>query len=218
MSTRTERRRDKAQAPAPAPNPSKSRTLIAAIVAVLAIIGIAGYAWWHSRSLPAAAVAPAEQATFPPLAAAGSKAPPLELKAPLDTITSASLAGKPYMLEIFATWCPHCQRMTSVLRKLRAQFPEDRLAMLSVTGSPYGKDSTADNMLPESQQDVDAFEREFNTTWPTIFDPNLTVAHTWGLDGFPSIYVVNGKGTIVYSGSGEVTQGVLAAAVRKAGG
>jgi len=215
MSARSERHRKKVQPPAPDPKKINPRTLSSAILAVVVVAGIIAYAWWHRNAVPGAAVAPEVQATFPPVAAAGSKAPPLTLKAPLDTITSSSLAGKPYLLEIFATWCPHCQRMTSVLRSLHAKFPS--LTILSVTGSPYAKDSTPDNMLPESQQDVDAFDREFNITWPTIFDPNLTVARTWGLNGFPTIYIVNGKGTIVYSDSGEVKEGVLAAAARKAG-
>ena len=216
MSSRTESRRNKTQ-PAPVPDKSKRGALLSAAVAILAVIGIIVYAWWRSHSaVPGAAVATSTP-TFPPLAAVGSKAPPLNLKAPLDTITTQTLVGKPYLLEIFATWCPHCQRMTQVLRALRAQFPDSRLAMISVTGSPYARDSTPDNMISENQQDVDEFDRQFQVTWPTIFDPDLAVARTWGLDGFPSIYVVNAKGVVVYSSSGEMPLVVLVKAVRKAG-
>ena len=72
----------------------------------------------------------------------------------------AELAGTPYLLEIFATWCPHCQRMTKVLRAIRASVPQSRLAMISVTGSPYAANSTPDNLIAENQADVDAFESD----------------------------------------------------------
>lgn len=217
MSTPPDRGRNKVQQPAAGAKGTGRGPLISAIVAVVAVIGIILYAWWHAHSaVPGAAVATNPQATFPPITPAGSKAPPFTLKAPLDTITSSSLAGKPYLLEIFATWCPHCQRMTKVLGALHARFPT--LTILSVTGSPYAQLSTPDNTILESQQDVDAFDHAFNVAWPSIFDPDLAVARTWGLDGFPTIYIVNRKGIIVYSGSGEISQNVLAAAVRKAGG
>ncbi len=200
-----------------APQGGRRGVWIATAVALIAVIGIVAYAWLHGRSqVPAAAVATGEP-TFPPPAKAGQQAPPLDLKAPLDTITTQTLAGKPYLLEIFATWCPHCQRMTVVLRQLRSQIPETRLSMVSVTGSPYGRSSTPDNMMPENQQDVDSFEQDFHTTWPSIYDPDLTVAKSWGLDGFPTIFVVNAKGKIVYSNSGEVPLAELVRAVRKAG-
>ncbi len=215
MSTRADGGRNNIQRQTPVPKNWRGSTLVSAIVAALAVLGIIAYAWHSHNSVPGAAVATDVQPTFPPLAKVGSQAPLLTLKAPLDTITSASLAGKPYVLEIFATWCPHCQRMTSVLKALQKQFPD--LTILSVTGSPYAKDSTPDNMISESQQDVDAFDSQFNVTWPTIYDKDLTVARSWGLEGFPTIYVVNKKGKIVFARSGEVKQRVLADAVRKAG-
>ncbi|MBV8460021.1 MAG: hypothetical protein JO009_03955, partial [Candidatus Eremiobacteraeota bacterium] len=48
-------------------------------------------------------------------------------------------------------------------------------------------------------------------------DTDLVVAHAFGLNGFPTIFVVNSKGTIVYSSSGEVPLAELLGAVRRAG-
>lgn len=188
------------------------------VIAVLALIGIIVYALWRSNHVvPGAAVAPQAAASIPPMASVGTKAPPLQLKAPLMTITSQTLAGKPYLLEIFATWCPHCQRMTTVLRDIRRRTSPDQFAMVSVTGSPWASNSTPTNFVPENQQDVDAFDSQFHVTWPSIFDNDLTVAQSWGLNGFPTIYVVNARGTITYADSGEIPEAQLAAAIRKAG-
>ncbi|HXW51965.1 MAG TPA: TlpA disulfide reductase family protein [Candidatus Acidoferrales bacterium] len=190
---------------------------ISGAVALIAVVCIIGYAVLHAnRVVPGAAVATAAP-TLPAPLQPGAKAPDFQLSSKIGTFSSAQLAGTPYLLELFATWCPHCQRMTQVLRAVRALVPESRLAMVSVTASPYASNSTPDNMVTENQADVDAFESQFSITWPTFFDPNLSVAQAFGLDGFPTIFVVNAHGTIVYQESGEVPAGVLLAAIRKAG-
>ncbi len=190
---------------------------VSGAIALIAVGAIIAYAVLHAnRAVPGAAVATGSP-QLPPQLQAGTKAPSFELPGKIGTFSSAQLAGTPYLLEIFATWCPHCQRMTKVLRAVRAQVPESKLAMVSVTGSPYAANSTPDNLVPENQADVDSFESTFGITWPTFFDPNLVVANAWGLNGFPTIFVVNAKGIIVYASSGEVSAAELLQAIKKAG-
>ncbi|MDQ6767980.1 MAG: TlpA family protein disulfide reductase [Candidatus Eremiobacteraeota bacterium] len=193
-------------------------TLIASVIGALAIGIIVVYAVLHeNRAVPGAAVA-TDAAQLPPQLTAGAQAPSFELRSTIGSFSSSTLAGKPYLLEIFATWCPHCQRMTKVLREIRTRVPESRLAMLSVTGSPYAANSTPDNLVSENQQDVDKFDSTYGVTWPILFDPNLSVAKKFGLNGFPTFFVVDRKGKIAYSGSGEVTKDVLLRAIHQAGG
>lgn len=216
MSARTKEGRQLRKAHEPPPRRS-SATWIASIIGAVAIAIIIVYAVLQAnRAVPGSAVATDAPALPPPLTA-GTHAPSFELRSGIGSFSSTDLAGKPFLLEIFATWCPHCQRMTKVLRSIRSRIPESRLAMLSVTGSPDASNSTPDNIVPENQQDVDSFESAYGVTWPSFFDPDLTVARVWGLDGFPTFFVVNAKGTIVYSGSGELSQDVLIGAIKKAG-
>lgn len=191
--------------------------VVAGIVALIAIAGIIAYAVLHAnRAVPGSAVA-TDTPQLPPPIRAGAQAPAFALRSKIGTFSSTELAGTPYLLEIFATWCPHCQRMTKVLRAIRASVPQSRLAMVSVTGSPYAANSTPDNLVSENQADVDSFESTFGVTWPSFYDPDVAVAKKWGLDGFPTIFIVNAHGTIVYSTSGEVSKNELLAAIRKAG-
>ena len=44
---------------------------------------------------------------------------------------------KPVLLEVFATWCPHCQHEVSVLNPLFHQYG-DKVHFVAVSGSPYG--------------------------------------------------------------------------------
>jgi thiol-disulfide isomerase/thioredoxin len=217
MSTRAERRRqERRQATAPK---GPSGGTIAAIVLVLAMVGIIAYAVvQRNAQVSGAAVSPNSFPSLPPPVKAGTVAPGFSIAAKGGTITSASFAGKPYMLEIFATWCPHCQRMTAVLRDIRRKFPPSKFGMVSVTGSPIGNSGTASNPMPEDQSDVDTFDAAYGVTWPSAFDKDLTVAKTWGLQGYPAIFIVDAGGIVRYVHSGEIEEKTLVSEIQKVAG
>jgi cytochrome c biogenesis protein CcmG/thiol:disulfide interchange protein DsbE len=216
MSTRAERRRKTRQGQDPS-GPSTGR-IAGIVVALVAVIGIAIYAYFsYGHVSSPAASNPNALPSIPPPAAVGAKAIPFEVDTPLGPFTSASLEGKPYLLEIFATWCPHCQRETKVLRAVRARYPESKLFLLSVSGSPFGQNSTVGTNVPESQADVDAFDKQYKVTWPAFYDANLTVARLWGMVGFPMIYIVDKHGIIRYAGSGDEDLATLLKGLKKAG-
>jgi cytochrome c biogenesis protein CcmG, thiol:disulfide interchange protein DsbE len=216
MSTRAERRRQERDQPTGPKNVWGGR--IAGLLAGIAIVAIIVYAFMQRNTqVTGAAVAPNAVPSIGPPAKVGTQAPSFSLPQKGGVFSNATFAGQPYLLEIFATWCPHCQRMTAVLRALRAQFPLSRLGMLSVTGSNIASSSTPTQMVPEDQNDVDTFDAFYNVTWPAVFDKNLSVAQAWGLNGFPTIFIVDAHGRIVYQHSGEVDEKTLAAAAAKAG-
>ena len=215
MSTRAERRRGERNQ---RKTPKNIGGTIAAIVAALALVGIIAYAVvQRNAQVSGAAVSPESIPSLPPPVKVGTVAPAFSVPVRGGVISSATFAGKPYLLEIFATWCPHCQRMTTVLRDLERRFPSSRLGMISVTGSPIGSQSTPDHLIPEDQADVDAFDSQYNVTWPSAFDKDLTVAKSWGFTGFPGIFIVDKNGVIVWEHSGEIDEKTLIAALKKAG-
>jgi thiol-disulfide isomerase/thioredoxin len=216
MSTRAERRRQTRQDQDPS-GPSTGR-LTGIIIAVVAVIAIAIYAIWQYKHVSSSAVqAPNALPSIPPPATVGTKAIPFEIDTPIGPFLSTSLEGKPYLLEIFASWCPHCQRETKVLKAIRAKIPVSKLSMLSVSGSPFGQNSTVGVNVPESQAGVDAFDKEYGVTWPSYYDGNLTVARLWGMVGFPTIYVVDKHGVIRFVDSGDVPEATLMKGLKKAG-
>lgn len=216
MSTRSERRR---QQRGQGDDPKRmSGGTIATIVLVIAMIGILAYAViQRNNQVSGAAVNPNAIPSIPPPVKVGAKAPPFSVTTKSGALSNASFAGEPYMLEIFATWCPHCQRMTTVLRDIRKQFPLEKLGMVSVTGSPIGMESTPEQQVPETQADVDAFDTQFDVTWPSAFDKDLKVAQTWGFEGFPGIYIVDAHGIIRWEHSGEIDEKTIVTALKKAG-
>jgi thiol-disulfide isomerase/thioredoxin len=173
-------------------------------VAVLAI-GIVVAIAVSNRVVPQAA-----SDTLPySLLAAGDPAPEFSAQTTQGPFTLSS-AGRPVFLEVFATWCPHCQRETAVLNQLYEKY-KDRLAFVAVTGSPYGSDRNS----PESEADLLAFARYFNVRYPVAFDASLDVAKSYLKGGYPTIVMIGTDKRVKFIGSGELSEPVLASQIRR---
>jgi thiol-disulfide isomerase/thioredoxin len=152
---------------------------------------------------------------------AASDAPMLsKLKAgdAAPTFTVATNAGNfdlaqvstPVLLEVFATWCPHCQRETLVLNDLATKYA-GKLAVVAVSGAPQGMDSNS----PESQADVNQFGAMFKVKYPLAFDSDLKVAQLYLQGGFPTIVLIDKNKKVSMIKSGEVPQADLTKAIDK---
>jgi len=185
----------------------KQRNLVIISVAVILIIiaGAAAYAFTHQQQLKNASSAPVNAA-----ATLGGDAPTFALPTTAGPFDLATVT-KPVFLEIFATWCPHCQRETVVLNELYAAYGK-RVQFLAVPGSDTGMDGSS----PESQFDVLNFQIRFAVKYPIgAYDPNLTVAKQYLKGGYPTIAVIGTDKKIAYINSGEVPYKELAAALDK---
>ncbi len=184
------------------------RTLGIATLAVVALLAVGGLLYVKLR--PSATLNNASQAPVSAPIAVGQRAPEFTLpttSGPFDLDKET----KPILLEIFATWCPHCQRETVVMNKLFEAFGS-RVAFLAVPGSDTAMDETS----PESQFDVINFSIQFNVKYPIgAYDPNLTVAKRYLMGGYPTIVIVGRDKKIAYANSGEVPYPELAAALEK---
>jgi thiol-disulfide isomerase/thioredoxin len=169
-----------------------------AVVAIAAIIAVA-----LANRVPQSAITQNPSAALK----VGSKAPTFTASTnagPFDLATVSS----PVFLEVFATWCPHCQHEVPVVDAL-AQHYAGKVAFVGVTGSPYGIDGSS----PENQADVDGWVQKLNVTYPVAFDASLTVANQYLQGGYPTIVLIGADKTIRYISSGELAPQVLAKAI-----
>ena len=174
------------------------------LVAALVVAGIVYSRYFSSGSLQTASIAPLSA----PLAV-GDSAP---------AFTVATTAGlfdlakekRPIFLEIFATWCPHCQRETAVIDRLYAEYG-NRVSFIAVVGSDKGMDYAS----PESSLDLLAFQQRFGVTYPiATYDPALTVAQKYLHGGFPTIVLIGRDKKILSIASGEIPYDALNKALR----
>jgi len=176
-------------------------TLALVVVAIIVAVGLA------SRNVvpKAASDAPMNSKLKP-----GDTAPAFAVQTnagPFDL----SQVSAPVLLEVFATWCPHCQREAAVLDDLATMYA-GKLAIVAVSGSPYGIDGSS----PESQTDVNRFGQQFQVRYPIAFDPDLKVAQLYLQGGFPTLVLVGKNKKIKWMKSGEVSEPELEKAVKTA--
>jgi thiol-disulfide isomerase/thioredoxin len=126
---------------------------------------------------------------------------------PFDLATATT----PVFLEVFATWCPHCQRETKIIDALYKKYGKD-MNFVGVSGSAVGGDGNT----PASQADVIAFTQKYGVTYPVAFDPELKVANAYMQSGFPTIVMIKKDKTISYIGDGELAESTLESAIKAA--
>jgi thiol-disulfide isomerase/thioredoxin len=105
----------------------------------------------------------------------------------------------PVLLELFATWCPHCQRMVPVLDQLHKEFG-GKIAFVAVSASPYGIDGSS----PENQADVMNFVEKLNVSYPVAFDPDLKVGTLYLQGGYPTLVIIGADKKIRWIRDGEI--------------
>ncbi|MGP6156928.1 MAG: TlpA family protein disulfide reductase [Vulcanimicrobiaceae bacterium] len=171
----------------------RRRTMLYASLGVLAIVLLIAVGL-ASRVPKAASDAP----TYAQIKA-GDKAPTFVVSTTGGPFDLASAGGKPTLLEVYATWCPHCQHETAALNQLYDAY-HGKVNIVAVSGSPYGIDESS----PETQADVVAFGEKFAVRYPLAFDPSLDVAKKYLQGGFPTLVLISKDGIVQGTRDGEI--------------
>src|SRR6478736_1808440 len=178
-------------APPPARTTSAAdRNAAAALKRAAAAVG------FHTTTEPGVGVLESEPAsaarpsTNPDLLKPGTIAPAFTLKTPQGpTVSLSDFRGKPVLLELFATWCPHCQAEAPHLAKLATEL----------------QPST------ENAASVYAFHRYFGLPYPALLDQGTQtgsftqpgasgpVTSEYHLQSFPTFYVISPTGRITFA-------------------
>ncbi len=174
-------------------------TLVVLFTGIMVAIVVA------NRLVPKTAVlAPA----FTPLVA-GDVAPSFSATTAQGPFSLAA-ARRPVLLEVFATWCPHCQHETAVLNTLYDRY-KGQIDFIAVSGSPLANDRVS----PESLDDVNLFVQYFGVRYPVAFNPTLAVANHYLQGGYPTIAIIGMNKRITFIGSGELPLQKLAGELRR---
>ena len=187
-----------------------SQKMVAIGSGALLVVAIAVAAiWYGTHPQQSAQLQNASKTQALPTLAIGMKAPEF---AAATTAGSFDLAKtkQPVLLEVFATWCPHCQRETNVLDKLFAQYG-GKIAFVAVSGS----DTAMDGSSPASQADVLTFAQKFGVRYPIAYDGDRRVFGLYQQGGYPTFVVIGKDRTITYANSGEIAYDDLATELQK---
>ena len=211
--------------PGAAPAPPPARPTAADLRAPAWLIAAARRVGFHTstepgvgeiESQPASAANPPSGSSLLPV---GALAPEFTLRTPEGaSVSLASYRGRAVLLEFFATWCPHCQAEAPHLRRIAQRLGFRRYAYLSINGDG------------ETAPSVYAFHRYFGLPYPALLDPGGRpgsfsspggpgpVSRRYGLQNFPTFYVIGPSGRIVWRSDGEQPDALLVAELRRAAG
>lgn len=114
-------------------------------------------------------------------------------------------AGKPTVVNFFASWCIPCRR---------------ELPRFAQASQDFGSDVS---FVGVDHQDSRSMARDllatFNVTYPAGYDPTGSVAKKYGLTvGLPATVFINAKGKIVHQEYGEVGEAELNSWLEKIAG
>ncbi|AOJ88527.1 redoxin [Burkholderia sp. MSMB0856] len=133
------------------------------------------------------------QRTAPPFAA-------MQLEA-LDStpVLLQRFAGKPVVVNLWATWCAPCRREMPILEQAQREHPGITVLMLN---------------QGENAQAVRAFLEQQGLRFDNVLlDPPLRAMHAYGSRGLPTTLFFDAKGELVESHMGEITAARLKDAV-----
>ena len=144
------------------------------------------------------------------LATNGTAAPPTYRAAPNFTLAAlgqpgqrvslSQYAGKPVIINFWASWCEPCQQETPLLASWYKQ-QHGHVVLLGLDENDIAADALK-------------FATAKGVSYPIGFDPNVTVAPSYGVDGLPQTFFLNAEHRIVDHVLGAVTRAELAKGLR----
>jgi cytochrome c biogenesis protein CcmG/thiol:disulfide interchange protein DsbE len=133
----------------------------------------------------------------------GQQAPAFNLAALGNSgaqVSLAAYAGKPVIVNFFASWCGPCRKETPLM----ARYYTAAHGAVRVIGVDTNDSRTA----------ALTFTRHYGVTYPVGSDPAATTAGAFGVAGLPQTFFLNTRHKIVDRVYGAVTQAALANGVK----
>lgn len=163
--------------------PVLASTAIMAVIAIIAVL-LTTLVPARSRSRP--------RASEPPMAKSFSLS---ALGAQRTTISLARYAGRPVIINFFASWCKPCKQETPLI----AAFYRSHHGRVLVIGIDANDQESA----------ALAFVRAQGVRYPVAFDPSASVTSSYGVAALPQTFFLNARHQIVKRVAGALTKAEL---------
>jgi cytochrome c biogenesis protein CcmG/thiol:disulfide interchange protein DsbE len=136
----------------------------------------------------------------------GKPAPDFRLRAvgSAETLSLASLRGRPVVVNFWSTWCPPCFEEHRVLTAA-ARNLGSRVHFVGV-------------VYDDEEATIRRFLSEYGDAYPMLMDENGRVAIAYGIHGVPESFFLDADGVIVSKVEGPLDPGLLSARVTQAAG
>ncbi|GAA5504295.1 TlpA family protein disulfide reductase [Deinococcus xinjiangensis] len=120
-----------------------------------------------------------------------------------ETVSLASMKGKPVVVNFWASWCVPCRQEAPLLRELDSRTGND-MVLLGI-------------LFQDTDKAARNFIQEFNLKYPTLRDPKLATAIDYGVAGVPETFFIDAQGIIRHVDKGGLTRERLNEGLKKVG-
>jgi len=111
-----------------------------------------------------------------------------------EPLSFAKLRGKMVILDFWTQGCINCQHIIPDLERLEREFP-DSLVVIGVHTGKYSEEQE-DDAVAEA---IARYERRH----PVVNDPDYVVWRQWGVRAWPTVVLIDPRGSVVGGASGE---------------
>ena len=108
-----------------------------------------------------------------------------------NEVNLSDFAGKPIVLNFWATWCYYCKAEMADFNKAYANYPNVQFLMVNATDGERETVASAKKYVEQNGYDFDVF-----------FDVNGDAVNTYGITGFPTTYFIDKEGNLIARGVG----------------
>jgi cytochrome c biogenesis protein CcmG/thiol:disulfide interchange protein DsbE len=113
---------------------------------------------------------------------------------PVDaTVSLGSLAGRPVVLNFWASWCPPCQAEAPILERVWERYRARGVLIMGLDTQDVREDGVR-------------FAHDYETTYPSVRDGSDRVRDAYGLTGLPETYLIDAQGRVALHIAGPITQ------------
>jgi cytochrome c biogenesis protein CcmG, thiol:disulfide interchange protein DsbE len=109
----------------------------------------------------------------------------------------ADLAGRPVIVNFWASWCGPCFEEFPMLRDALAEHADDGLAIVGI-------------VYQDRSESARGFMEGLEATWPAAMDPGGRVAAAYGVNAPPETFFIDRAGVVRGRQLGPLTEATLA--------
>lgn len=107
-------------------------------------------------------------------------------------VSTLGVSGKPVIISFFATWCKPCMRELKAINELYADWQDETGVEMYLVSIDQGQDV----------QKVAPLVNGYGWEYKVLLDPNGSLKRAMNVQNVPHLFVVDGKGKIVYQHTG----------------